>query len=95
MSEYITRSPARNPRIVETMNVIVTPMATVTPVDRVAAVGAVEDWHWIEYTEVLNLWRLYIKTSHIFSRAVIHLDYIGSQHAKSADQIPGIPPFSL
>ncbi len=31
------------------MNVIVTPMATATPVDRVAAVGAVEDWHWIEY----------------------------------------------
>ncbi len=47
MSEYITRSPARNPKIVDTMNVIVTPMATV---DRVAAV---EDWHWIEYTEVL------------------------------------------
>ncbi len=50
MSEYITRSPARNPRIVETMNVIVTLVATATPVDRVAAVGAVEDWHWIEYT---------------------------------------------
>ncbi len=53
MSEYITRSPARNPRIVDTMNVIV--MATATPVDGVAAVGAVEDWYWIEYTEVLNL----------------------------------------
>ncbi len=47
MSEYITMSPARNPKIVDTMNVIVTPMATV---DRVAAV---EDWHCIEYTEVL------------------------------------------
>ncbi len=37
MNEYITKSPARNPRIVDTMK-IVTPMATVTPVDRVAAV---------------------------------------------------------
>ena len=39
VDEYITRSPARNPRIVDTMKVIVTPMATVTPIDRMAAVG--------------------------------------------------------
>ncbi len=44
MNEYITRSPARNPRRVEATKVVVTPMARVTPVDRVAAVGAVKDW---------------------------------------------------
>ncbi len=43
VNEYITRSPARNRRIVDTMKVIVTLMATFTPVDRVAAVGAVKD----------------------------------------------------
>ena len=39
VNKYITRNPARNPRIVDTMKVIVTPMATVTPIDRMAAVG--------------------------------------------------------
>ncbi len=42
VNEYITRSPARNR--VDNTKVVVTPMATVTPVDRVVAVGAVKDW---------------------------------------------------
>ncbi len=42
MNKYITRSPARNR--VDTMKVVVTPMAAVTPVDRVVAVRAVKDW---------------------------------------------------
>ncbi len=41
VNEYITKSPAKNPRIVDTIKVIVTPMARVTPLDSVVAVRAV------------------------------------------------------